>query len=245
MGEWTQARGALVIRRLTSRQSRAAANGNQDEWKTTSGDLPCARPPRRRPANGDLTAPRLSWPRRCGQALSSSSGVERCSAPRANSAAGPVAMGRVSLASRPADLVSRVGDSLTCSARASRLGRRAATRAARAPPSWRSHAHHPSSDALDRRRARRPAGYGAAARGRAGGDRRAGRRQCVRAAWDWGFGDWEDALGACSHTGNREIAGYLIERARPTIFSAAMLDRSALRSGGSTRWRRPRHGPNW
>jgi len=46
----------------------------------------------------------------------------------------------------------------------------------------------------------------------------------ARAAIDWGFGDWEDALGAASHVGNREIAEYLISRgARPTVFSAAML----------------------
>jgi hypothetical protein len=46
----------------------------------------------------------------------------------------------------------------------------------------------------------------------------------ARAAMDWGFGDWEDALGAASHVGNREIAEYLIAKgARPTIFSAAML----------------------
>jgi hypothetical protein len=46
----------------------------------------------------------------------------------------------------------------------------------------------------------------------------------ARAAMDWGFGDWEDALGAASHVGNREIAEYLIANgARPTIFSAAML----------------------
>lgn len=44
------------------------------------------------------------------------------------------------------------------------------------------------------------------------------------ASWDWGFGDWEDALGAASHVGNREIAALLIANgARPTIFSAAML----------------------
>ena len=44
------------------------------------------------------------------------------------------------------------------------------------------------------------------------------------AAWDWGFGDWENALGAASHVGNREIAEYLLAHgARPTIFSAAML----------------------
>ncbi len=31
----------------------------------------------------------------------------------------------------------------------------------------------------------------------------------ARAAYDWGFGDWEDCLGAASHVGNREIAEYL------------------------------------
>lgn len=46
----------------------------------------------------------------------------------------------------------------------------------------------------------------------------------ARAAYDWGFGDWEDALGAASHTGSRDIAEYLISNgARPTLFSAAML----------------------
>jgi hypothetical protein len=46
----------------------------------------------------------------------------------------------------------------------------------------------------------------------------------ARAAWDWGFGDWESALGAASHVGNREIAEYLLSKgARPSIFSAAML----------------------
>jgi hypothetical protein len=46
----------------------------------------------------------------------------------------------------------------------------------------------------------------------------------ARAAYDWGFGDWEDALGAASHVGNREIAGVLLRHgARPSIFSAAML----------------------
>lgn len=44
------------------------------------------------------------------------------------------------------------------------------------------------------------------------------------ATWDWGFGDWESALGAASHVGNREIAELLIATgARPTLFSAAML----------------------
>jgi hypothetical protein len=46
----------------------------------------------------------------------------------------------------------------------------------------------------------------------------------ARAAYDWGFGDWEDCLGAASHVGNREIAEYLIAKgARPTIFSATMM----------------------
>ena len=46
----------------------------------------------------------------------------------------------------------------------------------------------------------------------------------ANAAWDWGFGDWETALGAASHVGNREIAALLLDHgARPSIFSAAML----------------------
>lgn len=46
----------------------------------------------------------------------------------------------------------------------------------------------------------------------------------ARAAWDWGFGDWETGLGAASHTGGREIAERnLASGAHPTIFSAAML----------------------
>ena len=50
------------------------------------------------------------------------------------------------------------------------------------------------------------------------------RPSLAKAAIDWGFGDWEDALGAASHVGNREIAQYLIANgARPTLFSAAML----------------------
>lgn len=45
----------------------------------------------------------------------------------------------------------------------------------------------------------------------------------AKANWDWGYGDWESALGAASHMGNRDIATFLIEQgARPNIFSAAM-----------------------
>lgn len=46
----------------------------------------------------------------------------------------------------------------------------------------------------------------------------------AKAAIDWGFGDWEDALGAASHVGRADIAELLLARgARPTLFSATML----------------------
>ena len=52
----------------------------------------------------------------------------------------------------------------------------------------------------------------------------AGHPTLANASWDWGFGDWEDAIGAASHVGNREIAAVLLAHgARPTIFTAAML----------------------
>lgn len=51
----------------------------------------------------------------------------------------------------------------------------------------------------------------------------------AKAAIDWGFGDWESALGAASHTGRREIAEFLIAHgAQPTLFSAAMLGQLAV-----------------
>jgi hypothetical protein len=50
------------------------------------------------------------------------------------------------------------------------------------------------------------------------------RPALARAAWDWGFGDWETALGAASHVGSKDIAALLLAAgAHPTIFSAAML----------------------
>jgi hypothetical protein len=50
------------------------------------------------------------------------------------------------------------------------------------------------------------------------------RPALAKAAYDWGFGDWETAIGAASHMGNRAIAEYLISKgARPSLFSAAML----------------------
>jgi hypothetical protein len=50
------------------------------------------------------------------------------------------------------------------------------------------------------------------------------RPELAKASWDWGYGDWETALGAASHVGNRPIAELLLEHgAAPTHFSAAML----------------------
>jgi hypothetical protein len=52
----------------------------------------------------------------------------------------------------------------------------------------------------------------------------AARPALSNAAWDWGYGDWETAIGAASHVGNREIASMLVSAgAHPTIFSATML----------------------
>lgn len=46
----------------------------------------------------------------------------------------------------------------------------------------------------------------------------------ANAVYDWGFGDWESALGAAAHTGRRAIAELLLEHgARPDIFAFAML----------------------
>lgn len=46
----------------------------------------------------------------------------------------------------------------------------------------------------------------------------------ANAAVDWGYGDWEDALGAAAHTGRREIAEVLLAHgARISIFASAML----------------------
>jgi hypothetical protein len=48
----------------------------------------------------------------------------------------------------------------------------------------------------------------------------------VNACWDWGGGDFETALGAAAHTGQREIALFLLSHgARMDLFAAAMLGR--------------------
>lgn len=50
------------------------------------------------------------------------------------------------------------------------------------------------------------------------------RPELARATWDWGFGDWETAIGASAHTGRKDIADYLLTMgARPDIFTFAML----------------------
>jgi hypothetical protein len=46
----------------------------------------------------------------------------------------------------------------------------------------------------------------------------------VNAAWDWGGGDWETALGAAAHMGRKDIALFLLDQgARMDLFAAAML----------------------
>lgn len=51
----------------------------------------------------------------------------------------------------------------------------------------------------------------------------------INAAWDWGGGDWETALGGAAHVGNREIAQYLLANgARFDLYAAAMLGELAL-----------------
>jgi hypothetical protein len=50
------------------------------------------------------------------------------------------------------------------------------------------------------------------------------RPELARATWDWGFGDWETAVGAASHVGRRDIVNYLLSKgARPDIFTYAAL----------------------
>ena len=46
----------------------------------------------------------------------------------------------------------------------------------------------------------------------------------AKAAWDWGGGDWETALGAAAHMGRRDIAELLLAHgAHLDVFAAAML----------------------
>src|SRR5687767_5307285 len=46
----------------------------------------------------------------------------------------------------------------------------------------------------------------------------------INATWDWGGGDFETALGAAAHMGEKDIANYLLDHhARLDLFAAAML----------------------
>ncbi len=50
------------------------------------------------------------------------------------------------------------------------------------------------------------------------------RPELAGASWDWGFGDFETALGAASHVGRRDIAEFLMSHgARPDIFTFTMM----------------------
>jgi len=54
----------------------------------------------------------------------------------------------------------------------------------------------------------------------------------VNATIDWGFGDWESALGAAAHTGRRPIAEFLLANgARLDLFAAAMLGMTSVVKG--------------
>lgn len=51
----------------------------------------------------------------------------------------------------------------------------------------------------------------------------------VNATWDWGGGDFEQAIGGAGHMGRKDIAEFLISQgARMDIFVAAMLGNLAL-----------------
>lgn len=51
----------------------------------------------------------------------------------------------------------------------------------------------------------------------------------INAAWDWGGGDWETALGAAAHMGRRDIAEFLLTNgARIDLFAATMLGKLAI-----------------
>lgn len=50
------------------------------------------------------------------------------------------------------------------------------------------------------------------------------RPELALATWDWGFGDFETALGAASHMARTDIADFLMRHgARPDIFTFAMM----------------------
>lgn len=49
------------------------------------------------------------------------------------------------------------------------------------------------------------------------------RPKLARTTWDWGFGDWETAIGTTSHVDRKDMVEYLISKgARPDIFTNAI-----------------------
>jgi hypothetical protein len=57
----------------------------------------------------------------------------------------------------------------------------------------------------------------------------AGYPTLINAAFDWGNGDWETALGAAAHSGRRDIVEFLLAKgARIDIFAAAFLGKVGL-----------------
>jgi len=51
----------------------------------------------------------------------------------------------------------------------------------------------------------------------------------LNAAWDWGGGDFETAIGAAGHMGLKETANYLLEKgARADIFVLTMLGKTEI-----------------
>jgi hypothetical protein len=51
----------------------------------------------------------------------------------------------------------------------------------------------------------------------------------IHAAFDWGNGDWETAVGAAAHSGRRDILDYLLSKgARLDVYAAAFLGRMHL-----------------
>ncbi len=69
----------------------------------------------------------------------------------------------------------------------------------------------------------------------------------VNAAWDWGSGDWETALGAAAHMGRPDIALHLLEHgARIDVFAAALLGKLAIVKAAIDAYPETRHvlGPH-
>ena len=66
----------------------------------------------------------------------------------------------------------------------------------------------------------------------------------INAAWDWGGGDWETALGGAAHVGQRDIAQYLLANgACFDLFAAAMLGELDLVKQVLTRFPNLRNTP--